>query len=113
VDGIDDLAAIDALEVGVRDTEVGVPELPPDHDERNALVRHLDGVSVPQLVRREAATFAREAAVHRTWTSELAATLAWTEGALVAQRSEKMRWSMCTCIRRAACPDGRWALVPS
>jgi hypothetical protein len=31
----------------------------------------------------------------------------------LSQRSEKMRWSVCTCIRRAACPDGRWALIPS
>jgi hypothetical protein len=30
-----------------------VPELTLDHDERNALVRHLDGVGVPQLMRSE------------------------------------------------------------
>ena len=52
--------------------------------------------------------FAWEAAAQgpRSGPSELAVTLAWTEGALVAQRSEKMRWSVCTCVRRAACPDG-------
>lgn len=33
-------------------------------------------------------------------------------GVLVARRSEKMRWSVCMCIRRAACPDGHWALTP-
>jgi hypothetical protein len=53
VDGADDLAAVDPLEVDAGDAEVGVPELPLDHNERNALVRHLDGVSVPQLMRCE------------------------------------------------------------
>jgi hypothetical protein len=32
-----------------------VPELTLDNDERNAFVCHLDGVSVSELVRREAA----------------------------------------------------------
>ena len=30
-----------------------MPELALNHDERNAFVRHLDCVSVPQLMRRE------------------------------------------------------------
>jgi hypothetical protein len=30
-----------------------MPELALDHDERDALMRHLDRVRVPQLVRRE------------------------------------------------------------
>ena len=39
--------------------------------------------------------------------SELAVTLAWTEGALVAQRSEKMRWSVhASDERRARRPLG-------
>jgi hypothetical protein len=46
VDGADDFAAVDALEVDAGDPEVGVPELALDHDERNALVRHFDCVSV-------------------------------------------------------------------
>jgi hypothetical protein len=54
VDGADDLAAVDALEVDARDAEVGVSELALDDDERDALVRHFDSVSVPQLVWREA-----------------------------------------------------------
>lgn len=49
VDGVDDLAAIDALEVDAGDAEVGVPELALDHYERHAFVRHLDCVSMPQL----------------------------------------------------------------
>jgi hypothetical protein len=53
VDGADDLAAVDALQVDAGDPEVGVPELALDHDERNAFVRHLDRVGVPQLVRRD------------------------------------------------------------
>jgi hypothetical protein len=47
VDRVDDLAAVDALEVDARDAQVGVPELPLDHDQRDALVRHLDRVRVP------------------------------------------------------------------
>jgi len=50
VDCVDDLAAVDALKVDARDAEVGVSELSLDHDERDALVRHLDRVGVPQLV---------------------------------------------------------------
>jgi hypothetical protein len=54
VDGADDLAAVDALEVDARDAEVGVSELALDDNERDALVRHLHSVSVPELVWREA-----------------------------------------------------------
>jgi hypothetical protein len=53
VNGADDLAAVDALQVDARDGKVGVPKLPLDNNQRNALVRHLDGVRVPQLMRRE------------------------------------------------------------
>jgi hypothetical protein len=38
VDGADDLAAVDALQVDAGDAEVGVPELTLDDDERNAFV---------------------------------------------------------------------------
>jgi hypothetical protein len=55
VNGADDLAAVDATEVDAGDPEVGVPELALYHDEGNALVRHLDGVSAPQLMRCEPA----------------------------------------------------------
>ena len=57
MDGADDLAAVDALQVDAGDAEVGVLAL--DHDERNSLVRHLNRVSMPQLVRREATSDAR------------------------------------------------------
>jgi hypothetical protein len=44
VHGVDDLAAVDALQVDGRDAEVAVSELALDHDERHALASHLDGV---------------------------------------------------------------------
>jgi hypothetical protein len=50
VDGADDLAAVDSLEVDARDAEVGVPKLALDDDERNSFVGHLDRVGVPELV---------------------------------------------------------------
>jgi len=53
VDGADDLAAVDALQVDARDAEVRVSELPLDHDQRDTFVRHLDGMGVPQLVGRK------------------------------------------------------------
>ena len=59
VHGVDDLAAVDALEVDGRDAEVAVPELALDDDQRYALASHLDGVRVPELVGREAAPHSR------------------------------------------------------
>jgi hypothetical protein len=53
VDGGDDFAAVDALQVDAGDAKVGVPELALDHNERDALVCHLDRVGVSQLVWRE------------------------------------------------------------
>jgi hypothetical protein len=50
MDGADDLAAVDALQVDASDPKVGVPKLTLDHDQRNSLVRHLDRMSMPQLV---------------------------------------------------------------
>src|SRR3954454_375957 len=58
VDGVDDLGAVDALQVDRGDPEVGVPELALDDDQRHALAGHLDGMRVPQLVRREAPPYA-------------------------------------------------------
>jgi hypothetical protein len=46
VDRVDDLGAVDALEVDRGDAEVGVPELALDDDQRHALARHLHGVGV-------------------------------------------------------------------
>src|SRR5205807_6564892 len=59
VDGADDLAAVYALQVDARDAEVRVSELPLDHDKRDTFVRHLNRVSVPQLMGREAPSDAR------------------------------------------------------
>ena len=53
MNGADDLAAVNALEVDAGDAQVRVPELALDDDERDSFVRHLDGVGVPELVRRE------------------------------------------------------------
>jgi hypothetical protein len=53
VNGGDDLAAVDALQVDAGDPEVRMPELALDHDLRHTLVRHLDRVRMPELVRRE------------------------------------------------------------
>jgi len=50
MDGADDLAAVDALEVDAGDAEVGVSELTLYHDQRNAFVGHLDRGGVSQLV---------------------------------------------------------------
>jgi hypothetical protein len=55
MDGVDDLGAVDSLEVDACDTEVGMAELALDDDERDAFVGHLDRVRVPELMRREAA----------------------------------------------------------
>jgi len=54
VDGVDDLGTVDALQVDRRNAEARVSELALDHDQRDALARHLDGVRVAELVRSEA-----------------------------------------------------------
>jgi ethanolamine utilization microcompartment shell protein EutS len=60
VDGVDDLGAVDALEVDRGDAEMGVSELALDDDQGDVLVGHLDRVGVAQLVRCESATHAGE-----------------------------------------------------
>src|SRR5215207_913784 len=55
VHGLDDLAAVDALEVDAGDAEVAVSELALHDDQRDAFAGHLDGVGVPKLVWGEAA----------------------------------------------------------
>jgi hypothetical protein len=42
------------MEVDRRDTQVGVAELPLDHDERHALASQLYCVGMAELMRREA-----------------------------------------------------------
>jgi hypothetical protein len=46
VESVDDLAAVDALQVYGCDPEVAVAELALDDDQRDALAGHLDGVGV-------------------------------------------------------------------
>src|SRR5215211_7529954 len=58
VDGVDDLGVVDALEGDRGDAEVAVAELALDDDQRDALVGHLDGVRVTQLMRCEASPYA-------------------------------------------------------
>jgi hypothetical protein len=55
---LDDLAAVDALQVDGRDTEVAVSQLALEDDQRHAFAGHLDGVGVAELVWREAAPHA-------------------------------------------------------
>ena len=47
MDGADDLAAIDALQVDASDPKIGVPKLTLDHNQRNAFVSHLDSMGMP------------------------------------------------------------------
>jgi hypothetical protein len=53
VDGVDDLGVVDRSEVDRCDSEVGVPELALDDEQRHPFPRHLDGVCVSELVRCE------------------------------------------------------------
>ena len=52
---LDDLRIVDTAEVSGGDGKIGVSELALDHDQRDPLAGHLDGVRVSQLVRRESA----------------------------------------------------------
>lgn len=75
VDGLDDFGVVDPTEISRGDREVGVSELALDHDQRDPFACHLDGVRVPQLVRREPATHpGRECEV-----MELGADTGWCE----------------------------------
>ena len=51
--------AVDALQVDRGDPEIGVTELALDHKQGHTFTSHLDGVCVPELVRREASADAR------------------------------------------------------
>jgi hypothetical protein len=54
--GFDDLAVVDALQVDRGDAEVAVAALTLDDDQRHAFAGELDGVRVPELVRRDPPT---------------------------------------------------------
>jgi hypothetical protein len=59
VHGLDDFAAVDALEVDRGDAEVALPELALDDYQRYSFANHLDGVGVPELVWGEATPHSR------------------------------------------------------
>jgi hypothetical protein len=46
VDGVDDFGVVDPAQVRGGDSEVGVPELSLDDDQRHPFAGHLHGVSV-------------------------------------------------------------------
>ena len=50
MDGVDDLARIDPLQIRAGGTEVGVPQLTLDDVDRHPLAGELDSVSMPELV---------------------------------------------------------------
>ena len=58
MDGVEDLGVVDPAEVHGSDRKVGVPELALDDQQRHTLARHLNRVSVSELVRREPASHA-------------------------------------------------------
>jgi hypothetical protein len=70
MNGVDDLRAVDPLQVDRGDREVRVSELTLDHDQGDALVGHLDCMGVAQLMRSEPATDSGE----RCGSSELLAS---------------------------------------
>ena len=53
MNGVDNLASVNPLQVDRGDPKVRVPELALDDRQRDAFVGHLDRVRMPQLVRRE------------------------------------------------------------
>jgi len=58
VKGVDDLGVVDLAQVHRGDPEIGMPRLTLDDQQRHALSRHLDGVRVAQLMRREPLSYA-------------------------------------------------------
>jgi hypothetical protein len=55
MDGLDDVVALDSLQIDRCDTQVVqvlAPELALDNDQRDSRLRHLDGVRVTELMRR-------------------------------------------------------------
>ena len=61
MDGVDDLGAVDALQVHARDAEMGMPQLTLDDDQRHSFVGELDRVRMTKLVGREPSADARQA----------------------------------------------------
>lgn len=59
MNGVDDFAVIDSLQIDRGSPEVRVAELPLNHVERHAFSSDLNSVRVPKLMRHEATTHAR------------------------------------------------------
>jgi hypothetical protein len=59
MDRVDDLGVVDPLEIDAGDPQIAMAELPLDSHQRHALVRELDSVRMPQLMRREPPADAR------------------------------------------------------
>ncbi len=53
MDGVDGLGVVDLAQVPRGDLEIGMPQVTLDEQPRHALSRHLNGVRVAQLMRRE------------------------------------------------------------
>ena len=56
VDSVDDLGVIDAAQVHRRHAQIGMPQLALNDGDRDPFARHLDRVSVPELMWSEPAT---------------------------------------------------------
>jgi hypothetical protein len=50
MDGADDLGVVNLAQIHRGDPEMRMPELALDDQQRHALARHLDGMSMPQLM---------------------------------------------------------------
>jgi hypothetical protein len=97
VDGVDNLAGIDPLEIDRRDPKMGMPELSLDDRQRDPFVRHLDRMSVPELVRREPAPDASLTSEPSKLTSRGGrgpSTAAGTAGEDAEQRADRQPHAM-------------------
>jgi hypothetical protein len=74
VDGVNDLRVVDAAQIHRGDREIGVPKLALDHQQRDALARHLARVRVTQLVWSEAPSHAGAARLARFCATAAATT---------------------------------------
>jgi hypothetical protein len=55
--GVNDLRVVNPLQINARDAEMGMPELALDDHHWDPLMRHLHGVGMPKLMRREPAAY--------------------------------------------------------
>jgi hypothetical protein len=105
VNSFDDLAVVDALQVDRSDAEVAVAELALDDDQRHAFASELDGMRVPELVRREAPTDAgREGGPAPLMTQNSGPTGSSTRSSSHGRSSSQAHSSMPTSRRRPPLP---------